>query len=148
MALEFLPLRTSHIYDVLNIEELSFPKPWTRKMFEREICMPISQFFVARHQYRIIGYVGYWEVDNEAHIVNLAVHPKFRRRGFGKSIMEFLLKNASKKGLSKVLLEVRQTNTAAQRLYESKGFSIVGFRPKYYKNEAAFLMERSNEYNK
>lgn len=140
VTLDFLPLKTEYLEEVLEIEKLSFPQPWTRGMFEREISVPISHFFIAKISGKIIVYGGYWQVEDEAHIINIAVHPDFRNKGFGREILGFLIETIIKQGLNRVLLEVRESNLAARKLYEANGFKIVGFRSRYYNDEDAVLM--------
>jgi ribosomal-protein-alanine N-acetyltransferase len=79
---------------------------------------------------------------DEAHIANIAVHPEFRRRGVGASLLAVALKDALQKGLRTATLEVRAQNTGAQSLYRIFGFEEVGRRLRYYRdnNEDALLM--------
>jgi len=138
-----LPLKDEHLDRIIEIENQSFPQPWSRGMFEREITLPISNFFAVLLQDQIIGYGGFWRVEDEAHLINLAVHPKYRSKGSGRKILEFLMGIMASQGLKKVLLEVRKSNQAAIELYGSSGFKTVGVRVRYYNNvEDAVLMER------
>ena len=143
MELEFLPLKEEHIDRIIEIENLSFHQPWSRGMFERELSLPISNFFVALSAGLLVGYGGFWRVEDEAHLINLAVHPKYRSKGVGRSFLEFLTTAMSAQGLKKILLEVRKTNHSAIQLYGSCGFKTVGIREKYYNNsEDAVLMDK------
>lgn len=143
LQLDFLPLKREYIDDILEIEKLSFQEPWTRDMFERELSLPMSRFFIFKCNNRIAGYTVGWLILDEAHITNIAVHPEFRNRGLGRKALDFLVEDMYIKGARKALLEVRETNTAANKLYRSAGFKVVGFREKYYKNEGAVLMEKN-----
>lgn len=113
-------------------------------MFERELSLQISHFFVALDNNALVGYGGYWQVLDEAHIVTLAVHPDCRHQGTGRHLLKHLLSHIAAAGsIAKILLEVRAGNDAARRLYESEGFRVSGLRPKYYEmKEDAVLMER------
>lgn len=143
VELTFHPLDTKYLDEVLAIEKNSFPVPWTRGMFEREISLIISRFYVALIDEHVVGYGGYWCVSDEAHIVNLAVHPDFRSKGIGRGILQFIVENISGKKITRsILLEVRKGNIAAQKLYESAGFIVTGVRPRYYGTEDAVLMEK------
>lgn len=135
-------LDAEHLDDVMEIERLSFPQPWTRGMFEREICLPISRFFVAMQGSRVVGYAGFWFVTDEAHIVNLAVHPRLRKQGVGRLLLDHIEKKMRLQGLKRALLEVRVGNTAARKLYEQKGYRENGLRKDYYVDEDAVLMEK------
>lgn len=112
-------------------------------MFERELSLPISNFFTVYLDEAVIGYGGFWRVEDEAHLINIAVHPKYRTRGYGRQILKFLISIMAKQGLKKILLEVRRNNQMALGLYSSCGFKTVGLREKYYENvEDALLMEK------
>ncbi len=138
-----IPLEKKHIPEIMVIERESFPEPWTQEMFEREFSTTISHFFVALSENALAGYAGYWLVSDEAHVVNLAVHPQFRARGIGRRMLLYLLSRAAQQGVRKVFLEVRRSNEHAQKLYLSEGFTVTGIRQKYYNNrEDAFLMEK------
>ncbi|MBN1621708.1 MAG: ribosomal protein S18-alanine N-acetyltransferase [Endomicrobiales bacterium] len=141
--LKFLPFGKEHIPEVLSIENLSFPEPWSREMFEREISLPISRFFIAKTDYRIVGYTGYWKILNEAHLTNLAIHPEYRGMGLGRKLLAYVINNVTQQDIEKILLEVRESNEAAKRLYISMGFNVTGLRPKYYGTENAVLMEKN-----
>lgn len=140
MDITFLPLQETHLEKILEIERLSFPEPWSRGMFEREISLPISHFFIAASAGDITGYGGFWEIADEAHIVSLAVHPAHRSQGIGRKILGFLIDEMNKQGKRTALLEVRKSNVNAQRLYGSFGFVVNGCRPRYYGTEDALLM--------
>lgn len=140
--MQFLPLAVEHLQDVVAIEEQSFPTPWTRALFEREIAVPISHFFVVTDAAALAGYGGYWLAGDEASIVNMAVHPQYRSRGLGRRIVEFLVDDARARGARTAFLEVRASNAAARRLYSSCGFRVCGARARYYGLEDAVLMSR------
>ena len=140
---DFLPLKREYISEILEIEKLSFQEPWTREMFERELSLPMSRFFIFKYNNKVAGYAAGWLILDEAHITNIAVHPEYRNKGLGRQALEFLVEDMYIKGARKALLEVRETNVAANKLYTSAGFKAVGFREKYYKNEGAILMEKN-----
>jgi len=142
LDIKILPLTKEHLSDILEIEKTSFPVPWTREMFEREIGLAISRFFVAMSGERLVAYGGYWAIDCEAHLVNIAVHPSERSKGLGKEFLSFLIKDSAGRKLSRMLLEVRKSNSAAQSLYRRFGFEVSGIRPKYYGDEDAVLMHK------
>ncbi|MHB9154115.1 MAG: ribosomal protein S18-alanine N-acetyltransferase [Endomicrobiales bacterium] len=142
VKLEFIRLQVEHLSEVMEIEKLSFPQPWARAMFEREVSLPISHFFVAKAGDRIAGYGGYWHIEDEAHLINLAVRPELRGKGLGRQILNYLIEAMSSRGIVRILLEVRASNHDALKLYGSSGFASIGLRPKYYVNEDAVLMEK------
>ncbi|RME02114.1 MAG: ribosomal-protein-alanine N-acetyltransferase [Calditrichaeota bacterium] len=81
---------------------------------------------------------------DEVHIINLAVHPAFQRRGLATRLMMEVMSTARKRKAGRVFLEVRRSNDKAIGLYKKLGFRITGYRPNYYQdsNEDAILMEK------
>jgi len=93
----------------------------------------------------LAGYICTWFVADEVQILNIAVSPMFRRQGFGRLLLGHALAEGIKNGARLAVLEVRRSNTAAQRLYETFGFAAVGERPGYYtvQPESAVIMHLS-----
>ena len=137
-------LKESDLDEILQLENLCFPEdPWSRMSFETEIENPLSVFFVARDEESqlIMGYGGIWLMHDVADITNIAVHPDYRREGIGRKLLEFLVQIAREKGMVAITLEVRKSNEAAQKLYETAGFVCCGTRKRYYQGtEDALIM--------
>lgn len=91
----------------------------------------------------IVGYAGYWTVAGEAHVSTIAVAPAWRRRGLGAWLLLSMIYHALERDAVVVRLEVRETNHAAQALYDRFGFVSVGRRGRYYRDtgEDAILMD-------
>ncbi len=125
-----------------EVEVLSQPSPWSDLVFERELEVPHSSFWVVTDSDRIAGFLVFWVVYDEVHILNLAVHPEFRRRGVANSLLAELMKESQKNDMTSVTLEVRAGNTAAQALYAGFGFDQIGRRKGYYadNSEDAFVL--------
>jgi ribosomal-protein-alanine N-acetyltransferase len=149
----WLPVRveammTADLEAVLAIERASFPAPWPREIFLRELHDDqIARLFVAHaaegtHQGTVVGYACAWLVVDELHITNFAVHPEFRRRHVGDQLLQGVLTRAQEQGGRQALLEVRASNRGAQRLYGRFGFVPVAVRKGYYtdNNEDAIVM--------
>jgi [ribosomal protein S18]-alanine N-acetyltransferase len=121
------------IEGVLAIEQQSFTLPWTRQLFLDEFKHPETSFFyVLEQNQQVLGYAGFWLVQDEAHITNLAVHPDFRREHRAHLLLSHLLNQAKQLGAKRATLEVRSSNTAALGLYQKMGFEIIAIRAKYY----------------
>ncbi len=148
MDIAYEHLKEEDLEAILKIEQASFPLPWTRGMFEQELHIPTSHFFVAKTvpAKEIIGYAGYWQVVDELHLINIAVHPEYRRQGLGKHLLFYILCDGKRLGLKKATLEVRASNLAAQRLYEQLGFKNIACRKHYYSDnlEDAIIMWHYN----
>jgi len=129
--------------DVMEIERASFTLPWSRWMFEREVSdKKHSQFLVARVKDEIAGYIGFWMIVDEVHIVTIAVRSDYRRKGIGSILMLEALNVSLRLGAEKATLEVRVTNLPAQDLYKKLGFIKVAIRKKFYSDtgEDAYVM--------
>jgi [ribosomal protein S18]-alanine N-acetyltransferase len=118
------------------IETLSFPTPWSRWSFLAELGQQNSHMLVAGpsppQSWQTWGYLIFWVVLEEMHILNLAVHPAHRRQGIARQLLSEGLAQARKLGAELAWLEVRPSNAPARALYESFGFKEVGRRPRYY----------------
>lgn len=133
---------------VIEIERLSFPTPWPRDAFIYELARPhrslcrVAEFFPYKGAPVIVGDIVIWLAGSIAHIATLAVHPAFRRKGVGQCLLVNGLLECVVRGLTEALLEVREKNFAAQRLYHKLGFEVVGIRKNYYQDtgEDAIVM--------
>ena len=130
---------------VMEIERLSFATPWVRQAFADEIERPWARLEILRDEAsgRAIGFCNYWLVADELHILNIAVHPDFRKQGQASLLVRHILAAARQGKVRVVSLEVRASNHAARSLYRKFGFCEVGVRPKYYADngEDAVLMD-------
>lgn len=132
--------------EVLMIERLSFPNPWTRAQFESELKNPVSFAYTLKEaprrggNPRVSAYIVYWIVQGEAHILNIAVAPEQRRKGLATWILETTLDFMRKNLVFEVFLEVRKSNAAALRLYRKLGFKETFERKNYYGDEDAIVM--------
>jgi ribosomal-protein-alanine N-acetyltransferase len=140
-------MRLEDVPAVHEIDMLSFSLPWSERSFRYEVTQnPVSRGWVAETEGRIAAMLVLWLVVDEAHIATIAVHPDFRQRGIGEQILLSALRSAKDEGARRAFLEVRAGNAAAQAMYKKYGFTVTGFRPRYYKdnNEDAFLMDLDN----
>lgn len=130
---------------VMEIESRSFPNPWHESTFRGEIQhRPISFPLVIVQDTldRVVGYVIFWLIGEEAQINNIAVHPDFRRLGIAERVLRQVIAQLRSSGATLVTLEVRPSNTGAQTLYRKLGFRMIGLRKGYYTNppEDAFVL--------
>ncbi len=122
---------------VLAIENASFPVPFSENLFRMELKLDVANLYVAREtnespDARIIGYIDYWHVEDEFHLITFAVHPASRRRHVGEALMNFMLEEAHQKTVKKITLDVRPSNTVALALYAKLGFRQIAVRKGYY----------------
>ncbi|MEA1965230.1 MAG: ribosomal protein S18-alanine N-acetyltransferase [Candidatus Aerophobetes bacterium] len=133
-------MKKKDLTEISQIEKLSFLNPWSFHAFSTELNkIGFAFYYVIEYEEKIIGYAGYWKIAKEAHIVNLAIHPDFRKRGMGTKLLKYTLQDAQVRGLTEVTLEARSSNTAAHHLYEKFGFKKAAIRPRYYIDEDALI---------
>jgi ribosomal-protein-alanine N-acetyltransferase len=134
---------TNDIDRIMEIERRSFVAPWSKTMFEETIFSPISRGLVIEHNNIIVGYIVFYTVYVEAHIMNLAVNAEERKQGYARQMLHRALELFREDNISECYLEVREHNRAAQELYEHFGFEVIGRRKKYYPetNEDALVMQ-------
>ncbi|MEW6262668.1 MAG: ribosomal protein S18-alanine N-acetyltransferase [Thermodesulfobacteriota bacterium] len=136
------PMTAADLDQVMAIEQVSFRRPWTREGFLVELKRRPARCLVARQGRNVCGYLVFWLIPPEIHVLNLAVRPDLRRRKIGRLLMEYMLEYGRDTGAGEVFLEVRTSNLAAQELYRSLGFSLSGRRRDYYAedHEDALIM--------
>ena len=119
------------VSSVVAIERAAYQFPWSEGIFRD--CLRVGYVCrVACAEDDVIGY-GVMSVGaGEAHILNLCIDAHFRCRGVGRRMLEYLVDRARAAGMGEAFLEVRPSNTAAIRLYQSLGFEHVGIRRGYY----------------
>ena len=138
-------IRQSDLQIVAEIERQSFSDPWSLSTLQEAIDgkNPHSYFHVARLSQVPVAYVNYWLILDEAHIVNFAVSPAYRRTGLGKYLLAKSLERIRDLGGRLVHLEVRLSNIPAQNLYRQLGFRLVHVHKRYYRdnNEDACIFQ-------
>ncbi|MFI5322326.1 MAG: ribosomal protein S18-alanine N-acetyltransferase [Thermodesulfobacteriota bacterium] len=140
--LEIYGITPEDLDGIVAIENVSFPTPWPRRVFEREIKSQKSYNRVMRFSGMVVGYIVTWTIYDEVHILNIAVHPNFRNMGIGERLLRDCISHSADIGLRYAILEVRISNTRAISLYEKLGFKTIHTRRKYYSDtgEDAYVM--------
>lgn len=128
------PLRPEDIDAVVRIEEASYPYPWTRGIFVDCLEIGYACFGLQLGQ-ELAGYSIHHWAAGECHLLNLCIHPDWQRHGFGSILLEHAITHAQAAGCGVMYLEVRPSNPSAGRLYERRGFQVIGTRPAYYRSD-------------
>lgn len=115
---------------------------WTYNQFAEELGRVFSSFIVAEQSGIIAGYTIAWIIAGELQINSIAVKKNFRRTGFGRMMLDYLINNSGSEIISAIYIEVRKSNSEALSFYESYGFTATGLRKKYYGDDDAILMEK------
>ena len=140
-------MNESHVPQVAELEKICFTDPWSERSVASELRNPLSLWLVACKQGIVAGYVGSQTVMGETDMMNIAVHPNFRRQGIAEDLVDALVRELRTLDSSCLTLEVRASNEAARNLYEKLGFAQIGRRPNYYRNpkEDALILRKEWE---
>ena len=144
------PMRSEDLADVLLIEQHSYSHPWNKGAFRDCDRVPYERW-VLEWQEKTGGYAIILPQVDELHLLNLCVAPGLRGRGLARTLLRHVIARAQSLACTQVILEVRNSNKVARRLYESEGFARVGVRKGYYPDlkgrEDAHVMALATGYS-
>ena len=140
-------MNSSHVAQIAQLEKICFSDPWSEKSVASELDNKLAFWLVAAEGDTVAGYIGSQTVIDETDMMNVAVHPDFRRQGIGEALVNTLVENLKKMGSRCLTLEVRASNAPAIALYEKLGFAEIGRRKNYYRNprEDALILRKEWE---
>lgn len=140
--IEVFPMQEADLEQVTKIEHGIFTKPWSQNAFLDSMTRKDTIYLVAKEVGIVMGYCGGYCSFDELEITNVAVKQEYRRHNIGRRLVERLIQDANKQGVTRFLLEVRESNQGAIALYESLGFHIEGVRKNFYEKptENALIM--------
>lgn len=129
---------------IMSIETFSFNPPWSASMFMEELSNPHSVCLTFKHCQEIASFICFWIIIDEAHLLNIAVKPRYRRLKIAAHMLDRLDKICRDKGVRRIILDVARRNDSARALYKKSGFSSIGFRKRYYPaiDDDAVVMEK------
>ncbi len=134
---------------IVRIEKVSFVDPWSAADFRTMVDVPQAIFLVAVDEASGIigGYVLTMALYEDSEVLNIAVDPPFRGAALGARLLDATLDEANRRGATMTVLEVRESNDAARRLYRSRGFEEISRRKNYYRDpvEDALVLRRSGK---
>jgi ribosomal-protein-alanine N-acetyltransferase len=125
------PLAPGDVQAVLDIERQGYSHPWSESVF-LDCFKDNYRLWAACHGGRLVGFAVVAYMVDEAHLLNICVHPRARGEGVGRHLLRHVLATAAHEGMARLLLEVRVSNHAALALYQNEGFHEIGQRPGYY----------------
>jgi ribosomal-protein-alanine N-acetyltransferase len=140
-------MESRHIAEIMEIEKLVFPSPWSKRFFFHELQSVYARSFVAILEdgitQRVVGYICSWVVHDECSINKIACHTSHQRMGIASMLFKNLLYETFLTGVRFFSLEVREFNTVAQLFYQKFKFIRTGKRKHYYSDthEDAIVME-------
>lgn len=122
----------SDIKEIAELEKECFATPWSETSLREELTNEIARFYVLRDNEKLLGYIGSNNICNEVYITNVAVNSECRGKGYGKKLVNHLLKQSELEKAFFITLEVRESNENAIALYEKCGFKKIGERKNFY----------------
>ncbi len=133
------PMSSEDVAAAAALEARHQPAPWSERVLRDEVGAH-NRFYMVVDDGSVAGFGGVMVVGDEAHITNLLVDPRIRRKGVGRRLLVALMSAAIEAGARHLTLEVRTANQPARALYASLGLAPVGVRPGYYGNDDALIM--------
>ena len=145
--MNIVTMQQCHVPAIAQLESICFSCPWSENSVASELTNALSLWLVAEEDDHVAGYIGSQTVCEESDMMNVAVHPDFRRRGIGEARVKALETELRARGSRCLTLEVRTSNAPAIALYEKLGFSQVGLRKNYYRDpkEDALILRKEWE---
>jgi len=140
-------MKAIHVSQIAELEKLCFSAPWSERSIASELDNKLALWLVALEGETVAGYIGSQTVMDETDMMNVAVHPDFRRKGIAEALVSALVVELKEKQSHCLTLEVRASNTPAICLYEKLGFCEIGRRKNYYRNprEDALILRKEWE---
>ncbi len=127
------PAVADDIAGLVKIESDVTPFPWNTKQFAESLQNHRS--YVLCKGNRVVGFLIFSQVVDEAELLNIAVKTSFQGEGLGACLLDYFIAEVSASAVS-LFLEVRVSNFPAIALYEGRGFRQVGERKAYYHGES------------
>ena len=137
-------MHAANVAQIAQLEKICFSDPWSERSIASELDNNLAFWLVAVEGETVAGYIGSQTVMEETDMMNVAVHPDFRRQGIAEALVNGLVKQLKDMGSHCLTLEVRASNVPAISLYEKLGFTEIGRRKNYYRNprEDALILRK------
>ena len=142
-------MTSAHVAQIAELEKRCFNDPWSENSIASELNNRLSCWLVALEGDVVIGYVGSQTVLGETDMMNIAVHPDYRKNGIGTGLIVSLIGALELRGSHNLMLEVRVSNNPAISVYKKLGFVEVGRRKNYYRNpkEDALILRKEWQHD-
>jgi len=144
----FATMTEKHVAQVADLEKICFGSAaWSEKSIASELNNELSLWIVAVEDEKVLGYVGSQTVMGETDMMNIAVHPDYRKQGIATGLIVELIGALKMRDSHCLTLEVRASNEPAKNLYKQLDFEEIGIRKNYYRNpkEDALILRKEWE---
>ena len=131
-SISFNKLSSVEIPSLLSIEEQNSDYPWSQLQFTTSIQNSNNLCYCLSFNGITIGYLIAMLAGDTADILNIGIDPEFKRQGYGKGLLNHLIKELRKRHIGEILLEVRSGNKSAIQFYKNQGFEEISVRKNYY----------------
>jgi ribosomal-protein-alanine N-acetyltransferase len=126
------PMAVSDVDAVLAVEVRAYAHPWSRGNFIDSLAAGYIARLARDDEGAVLGYFVAMPGVDELHLLNLTVAPERQGQGHGRALLSAVMAEARARPAARLLLEVRESNTRARRLYAARGFAEIGHRRAYY----------------
>lgn len=142
------PYQSSDLPDILTIEQLSSPAPWSKRDFDRCIRRRNISTLVVLANTRVVGFVILEKFKEFFQILNFAIHPDFRRRSIGTKLVGYLIDKLGSIKLDRICIELRESNLDAQLFLQKCKFRATEVMRGYYQDtgEDCYKLEYRNRW--
>ncbi len=133
--------------EVLDIERTCFEHTWTEEDYLCCLRQRNCIGMVAESDHQIVGVMIYELHKSRLRILNFAVPPWCQRLGVGTQMVRRLVDKLSWQRRQEILLELRESNLAAQLFFRSQGFRAIAVLRRHYDDTAedAYVMRYQPE---
>ena len=135
---------SKYFSSLYEIEKEAFSDFWSEKGMKEELSLKQANYYVAEDDGEIIGFAGFWLIIDEAEIMKVAVRKSERGKGVGNALLIAIIEDAAMMGAKTIILEVREGNSPARKLYEKHGFISYATREKYYEGKENAVLYKKN----
>ena len=139
-------MSSEHVPQIALLEKMCFHDPWSENSISSELNNSLSVWLVALDGESVVGYVGSQTVLGWTDMMNVAVHPDYRRKGIAEQLVVSLENELKNRESTCLTLEVRVSNEPAKALYYKLGFLEVGRRKNYYRNPKEYALILRKEW--
>lgn len=137
-------MQLSDANEIARLEEEAFSDAWTEKGILDTFHQQQAFVVVGEMDDKVVGYCIMYYVLDEGEIARIAVDDNCKRQGVGRAILNQVECICKEKGITRILLDVRESNGAARAFYRNYGFVEDGIRKNFYEmpKEHAVLMSK------